>query len=48
MDNVHEEVADVEIMLQQLKTGLNKNKINVHKATKLKRLETLINKHQNG
>lgn len=42
--NVHEEFADVEIMLAQLKTKLAKPLIDGWKERKLYRLETLINK----
>lgn len=42
MDNVHEEVADVEIMLAQIKTGLNPNIIKNHKDYKIERLKNLL------
>lgn len=42
MENLHEEIADVEIVLAQIKTGLNKETINNFKNIKLKRLELLI------
>jgi len=45
MDNVHEEVADVEIMLAQIKTGLNLEIIGLYKNQKLVRLEKLIELH---
>jgi NTP pyrophosphatase (non-canonical NTP hydrolase) len=46
MDNVHEEIADVEIMLAQIKTGLSLKKIEQHKKYKLERLENLLTLHR--
>lgn len=46
MENVHEEVADVEIVLAQIKIGLNPNKIAKIKAIKLARLEERIKNHE--
>lgn len=43
MDNVHEEVVDVEIVLKQLKSGLNPKLLNRYRKQKLMRLENLIN-----
>lgn len=43
-ENIHEEVADVEIMLAQIKTGLNESLIAKYKGEKLDRLEKLIAK----
>lgn len=45
MDNVHEEVADVEIVLAQIKIGLNKAKLAHYKQRKLVRLEERIKKY---
>lgn len=46
MDNVHEEVVDVEIVLEQLKTGLNRETLTQYKQQKLERLEKLILNHK--
>lgn len=45
-DNVHEELADVEIMLAQLKTGMNPKTIQKHKEYKLDRLNNLLMVHK--
>lgn len=42
MQNVHEEVADVEIVLAQIKIGLDPKKIAIYKERKLERLEERI------
>lgn len=42
MDNVHEEIVDVEIMLAQIKTGLSEEKLNKYRTEKLERLSNLL------
>lgn len=42
LDNLHEEFADVQIVMAQLETILIKSRIAEHKRAKLARLEKLI------
>lgn len=45
-DNLHEEFADVNILLNQIKHGLNENMVYQHKTAKLNRLAKLIENHK--
>lgn len=42
VQNIHEEIADVEIMLNQLKIIFNEDEINKHKEQKLKKLKGIV------
>lgn len=42
IQNLHEEIVDVEIVLSQLKTGISHKHMKVHKRNKLEYLKSIV------
>lgn len=42
IQNLYEEIVDVEIVLAQLKTGISKRQMKVHKRNKIEYLKSII------
>ena len=47
-ENVHEEIADVENMINQMKYHFNAEKVEKYRSKKLKRAQKRVNKIKNG